>query len=226
MPAVFMAILLASQAKKFQTLLEQPQDSEKASNTAETIKEWGPFSKLNIVLFIRSIIYYALNTFIPLYWIHILLQSKVMGGTALTIFCITAAVGTLSGGWLADRFGNLRIIQISFAVLLPLLLAFSAVRNIYAATLLLIPIGILLAVPFSPMVVLGQKYLPGKVGLSSGITLGLGVSMGGILAPVLGWLADKHGLASTIHVVAFLPIIAVVMAFTLTMPLCDRATIK
>ena len=223
-PAVFMAIVLASQAKTFQAFLEHPQASKETRNAAGTKNEWVPFSKLNIVLFCRSIIYYGLSTFIPLYWLHILQQSKAFGGTALTIFCIVGAVGTLSGGWLADRFGNLRIIQIGFALLFPLLLVFSSVRNISAATLLLIPIGILLAVPFSPMVVLGQKYLPGQIGLSSGITLGLGISMGGILAPVLGWFADKHGLASTMHLVAFIPVLAIIMAFTLSVPLCDRMT--
>jgi MFS transporter, FSR family, fosmidomycin resistance protein len=54
------------------------------------------------------------------------------------------------------------------------------------AFLLLIPAGITLYIPFSIMVSLGQLYLPGRVGMASGVTLGLAASAGGITAPLLG----------------------------------------
>ncbi len=223
-PAIAMAIMLASQAKNFQAFLKQPQPQEETKHTAGAKDEWVPFAKLNVILFCRSVVNYGLNTFLPLYWIIVLLQSKAAGGTALTILFTFSAIGNLTGGWLADRFGNIRIIRIGFALLLPVLLIFVAVRNVPAATLLLIPVGVLMAVSFSPMIVLGQKYLPDRIGLSGGVTLGLGISMGGILAPVLGWFADKHGLASAMHLVAYVSVLAVPMAFTLSVPLCDRIT--
>ena len=86
------------------------------------------------------------------------------------------------------------------------------------ATFLLIPIALSIYAPFSPMIVLGQKYLPNRLGLASGITLGLAVSVGGIFAPILGWIADKYGLLLAMDVIAYLPILAAVMAFTLPSP--------
>ena len=53
---------------------------------------------------------------------------------------------------------------------------------------------------------MGQDFLPNRVGLASGVTLGLAFSFGGILMPALGWVADHHGLRAAISVVAFLPI--------------------
>jgi FSR family fosmidomycin resistance protein-like MFS transporter len=51
--------------------------------------------------------------------------------------------------------------------------------------------------------------------MASGLTLGLGVSAGGIAAPMLGRLADHHGVAAPILLVAALPLLAVAAALTL-----------
>jgi FSR family fosmidomycin resistance protein-like MFS transporter len=68
------------------------------------------------------------------------------------------------------------------------------------------------------MVVLGQKYLPNRIGLASGVTLGLAVSVGGITTPVLGWFADNYGLQSAMNLIAYVPVLAAIMAFTLPTP--------
>jgi len=176
---------------------------------------WIPFVVLSAALLCRSIIFYGLNTFLPLFWINVLHQSKAAGGTALTVLMASSIGGNLMGGRLADRFGY-RIVAISgftfLMIMLPLLtLANSATQ----ALLLLIPIGVGLALPTSPMVVLGQGYLPNRVGLASGVTLGLAFSFGGIMMPALGWIADHHGLRTAISVVAFLPILCTGLALTL-----------
>ena len=54
------------------------------------------------------------------------------------------------------------------------------------------------------------------MGLASGITLGLAFSFGGLTTPLLGWIADHHGLRATIGVVAFLPVLSA--AFSLMLP--------
>jgi FSR family fosmidomycin resistance protein-like MFS transporter len=73
--------------------------------------------------------------------------------------------------------------------------------------ILFAPIGLVLSLPVSPMVVLGQSYLPNHVGLASGVTLGLALSFGGIMTPFLGMIADRHGLYTTISILAVLPLI-------------------
>jgi MFS transporter, FSR family, fosmidomycin resistance protein len=78
------------------------------------------------------------------------------------------------------------IAAIGLAAATPLLLAYLAVAANPVAFLLLIPAGITLYIPFSIMVSLGQLYLPGRVGMASGVTLGLAASAGGITAPLLG----------------------------------------
>jgi FSR family fosmidomycin resistance protein-like MFS transporter len=176
---------------------------------------WAPFIVLSAALLCRSVIFYGLNTFLPLFWIDVLHQSKAAGGTALTVLMASSIGGNLLGGRMADRFGY-RIVAISgFIFLMIMLPLFTLAESATQALLLLIPIGVGLALPTSPMVVLGQGYLPNRVGLASGVTLGLAFSFGGIMMPVLGWIADHHGLRTAISVVAYLPILCTGLALTL-----------
>lgn len=220
-PAAIMAAIIASQAGKLHEFQQPAKKADGIWQEAEAQEEWAPFSRLTVVLFCRSIMFYSLNTFLPLYWINILQQSKAAGGSALTILFTVGAISTLFGGQLADRFGYTTIIRIGFALLLPFLMVFNMVNDVSLATLLLIPIGVALFAPNSPMTVLGQKYLPNRLGLASGVTLGLAVSVGGITAPVLGWFADRYGLPLALQVVTYLSIVAAVMAFTLPVPRSD-----
>jgi FSR family fosmidomycin resistance protein-like MFS transporter len=92
---------------------------------------------------------------------------------------------------------------------------FALADNAGKALLLLIPTGLVLSMPTSPLVVLGQDCLPNRVGLASGVTLGLAFSFGGIMMPALGWVADHHGLHAAIWVVALLPIVCTGLTLTL-----------
>ena len=176
---------------------------------------WVPFVFLSLVLLSRSVIFHGLNTFLPLFWLHDLNQSKAAAGTALTVLMASSIAGNLLGGRLGDRFGYRIVAVIGFVCQIVLLPLFTRVGSPEQALLMLVPAGVALSIPVSPMVVLGQEYLPSRVGLASGVTLGLAFSFGGILMPALGWVADRHGLHSAISLVTYLPILCTV----LTLPL-------
>ena len=185
---------------------------------------WGPFSLLSATLLTRSVIFYGLSTFLPLFWIDVLHQSKVAGGTALTLLMAANIGGNLLGGRMADRFGYRRIALAGFVFLMIILPIFALVADAVYGLLLLIPMGVALSMPTSPLVVLGQGYLPNRIGLASGVTLGLGFSFGGIMVPVLGWVADHHGLLAAFWVLSCLP--ALCAALTLTLPRIQRSEIR
>lgn len=170
-------------------------------------------------MILRSIIFYGLNTFIPLYWIHIYQQSATTAGTALSIMFGAGVVGTLWGGRLADTYGHRRVVLAGYVALIPLLVLLVQLRDVVVATALLIPIGIVLLSTYSPLVVMGQHFLPNRVGLASGITLGVAISIGGIVAPLLGHVADGYGLPSALTVLSFLTVPAVLLTLMLPRPL-------
>src|SRR5205823_7573905 len=57
----------------------------------------GAFARLTATMLVRAIVFYGLNTFIPLYWIAVLHQSKAAGGAALTLLLVAGGAGTLLG---------------------------------------------------------------------------------------------------------------------------------
>jgi FSR family fosmidomycin resistance protein-like MFS transporter len=125
---------------------------------------WGPFSRLTGALLCRSIVFYGLNTFIPLYWIGVLGQSKAVGGLALTLLLVCGSIGTLLGGRLGDRFPRRTVVLLATAATGPLLLALALTPAPPLATAMLVPLALAMYLPISLMVVLGQEYLPNQPG--------------------------------------------------------------
>jgi len=155
--------------------------------------DWQSLSKLCVSLFARSIIYTGLQTFIPLYWVGILMQTQQQGSLMITVLAIALVVASFSGGWLADRLGFVHTIRFSFAAVAPLIILTTLTSSVWLATVLVMPLAAALGAGFGPSVVLGQRYLPNRLGMASGITLGISVSIGGISSPLLGMIGDNLG---------------------------------
>jgi FSR family fosmidomycin resistance protein-like MFS transporter len=68
---------------------------------------------------------------------------------------------------------------------------------------------------FAVTIVMGQEYLPGRLGVSAGVTIGLSIGLGGVGAPLLGLLADSAGLRAVFETVAILPLGALALSLAL-----------
>jgi FSR family fosmidomycin resistance protein-like MFS transporter len=180
----------------------------------EEPEAWGAFTVLAGVIALRSFVYFGLVTFIPLYFIHDLHASKALGNAALAAMLLGGAAGTLIGGPLADRFGRRSVLIGSMTVTPPLvvgMLASGPALGIVFAALA----GAATIATFAVTIVMGQEFLPGRLGVSAGVTIGLSIGLGGVGAPLLGLLADAHGLRSVFEVVAGLPVLALLLALAL-----------
>jgi FSR family fosmidomycin resistance protein-like MFS transporter len=136
----------------------------------------------------------------------------------LTTLSTAVALGTLIGGRMADRYGRKIVIVVSMAIVVPLMLIFLNSRGVTAASIFLIPVGLALAASSSVVVVMGQEYLPNRVGLAAGVTLGLSMTIGGLLMPLFGSIADHYGLSTTMFLLAAIPIVAFAIGLTLHEP--------
>ena len=217
-PAIIMALLLANQFSTLESLAVHRKVPDSAFDMKDAKNNWSAFSILTLTIVGRSIVFYGLNTFIPIYWINGLYQSKAAGAIALTIFAGSGIVGSLAGGSLADRIGQKKVMVTGFVGLtlfLPLLIL---TNHSQIATLSLVPVGFFLYGTYSPSIVLGQMYLPKRVGFSSGITLGVAVAIGGGAAPIIGKIADMYAIWHALAAVACFPVAILLTALSLPDP--------
>lgn len=130
----------------------------------------------------------------------------------LFLFLGSVAAGTILGGPLGDRVGRRLVIWWSILGVLPfsLLLPWA---DLAWTRVLSVVIGLILASAFSSIVVYAQEFLPGRVGLISGLFFGFAFGMAGIGAAALGFLADHTSVAFVYKVCAFLPAIGILAIF-------------
>jgi MFS transporter, FSR family, fosmidomycin resistance protein len=176
--------------------------------------QWRPFTRLAAAIAVRSIVYFGLMTLIPLYFVAELDTSEATANGALTAMLASGAIGTLIGGRIADRFGRRVVLRTSLAMLTPLIVVM-LLSGVGVAIATLTLIGAATVATFSVTVVMGQEYLPNRLGIASGVTLGLSIGIGGLGAALLGVVADAYGLRTALEVVAVLPLPALALALTL-----------
>jgi FSR family fosmidomycin resistance protein-like MFS transporter len=176
---------------------------------------WAPFGRLTAALVARSVIYFGFNTFLPLYWVDRLGQSPAAGSAILSAWLASGVAGALIGGRLSDRYGARQVGLWTSLAVAPLIGLFVLLPQVVPATALLLLIGPLMTMPSSGLVVLGQAFLPNRVGVASGITIGLSVSVGGAAAPVLGAVADRLGILAALACLAAVPLLVALLLWTL-----------
>jgi MFS transporter, FSR family, fosmidomycin resistance protein len=212
LPAALVAAWLARELPRLATF--RPEHASGGQAVSRAHDRWGAFARLGGVTASRTIVYFGLITFVPLYFVGELGASKAEANGALALMLIGGALGTLAGGPLADRIGRRATVILSLSSITPLVLAFHAAGK-DLATVLVVLLGAATVATFSVTVVMGQEYLPSRIGVASGVTLGLAIGAGGLGAPLLGLVADRWGLSASIDVIAVLPVLGVVMALTL-----------
>lgn len=183
---------------------------------------WLPFATLTGVEVLRSMTFFGMNTFIELYWIRYLHAGKAAAGAALACFLAGGLAGTLLGGRIADRFGMVRTTQFGALIAIPMLAALRLATGPVLPLAAAVAAGVALNIPFAVLVKLGQDYLPNRPGTAAGVTLGLAVSIGGLIAPVLGVIAQHRGPQGVLTVLVATPALALLLGLALPEPSRDQ----
>lgn len=216
-PASLVACLLAWE---FTRPLAPRAPKTPSSMVSPGVDNWTGFWKLSVGVIARSIAFFGINAFLVLFWKEHWDCTLTEGTFALSVFLFSGVAGTLVGGWWADRVGRRAVIRTGFglcALVFPLV--FFAPNQTVALLILGLAAALFFA-PSSPSVVLGQEYLPNQVGVASGVTIGLAVSTGGMIAPLLGRLGDVAGLQTVFLVIEGLLVVCFVS--TLLLPAVHR----
>jgi len=214
-PVTIVAIVFAFELPRLSSFVPAHVKARVSAGT----DDWPSFAKLSAFVIVRSMAYLGLVAFIPLYVVEVLHGSPAVGGLTDTAFLLSGACGTIAGGPIADRVGRKPVLLWSTGLTVVLIVAFVALTHgggpLPLAVGMLIVTGFVLVASQASFVVLGQEFLPNRIGLASGVTLGLAVSLGGGLSPVLGAIADAHGVGATLLTTAGLALVGTLVAFTL-----------
>lgn len=220
-PACVMALIFIRRNRKYLIYSKRTEAKTKRRLDTGNIKDdyFGTFL-LVLLVFARSAAMFSLTTFLPLYFMHELNQKEEISTLANTIVAGAGALATLIGGPMADRFGFTQWVRFTSVVCVPFGVLFILTRDPLLSVAALIPLALFYYAAMSPIVVIGQKMLPQHVGMATGITIGLGISFGGIIAPVLGNLGDKFGLSTTMTAVVCLTGLSALLSFVV--PIVNR----
>jgi FSR family fosmidomycin resistance protein-like MFS transporter len=164
---------------------------------------------LGVIAF-RSVSWFGLITFVPLYEVS-LGHSKAHGNHLLSLMLLAGGIGTLVAGPLADRFGRRPVLLVSTAVTAPLILVFVVVGGLPGA-IALAGVGVSVIGTFGVTMVMSQEYLPRRIGMASGLSIGLSIGLGGVGAVALGAVADSIDLRAAMYVAAASAGVAVALA--------------
>lgn len=189
-----------------------------AKSTNSGTNDWVSFGKLFFVIASRSILFSVLSIFIPILYITVINGEASASSLALTMYFAMGAVLTYMGGALSDKLGFLKTVRLGNLIFLPSVLVFIFVPNIWGFFGAMIPMAFGVFSQYGPITVLGQKYLTKNAGFASGITLGLGITLGGLVAPYVGHIADIYDVQTALMTLIPVGAVGLLMSFWLKEP--------
>jgi FSR family fosmidomycin resistance protein-like MFS transporter len=175
--------------------------------------EWGALSRVILVTMLRSCVFLSVLQMSPIWYSELGFSQAFYGSLAAAII-LAGAAGTLCGGGFADRIGQRRVIVATLLLTIPALLlyvAFPGPQGLFLAALF----GFFCDASLSITLVMAQRLVPGRIGVASGVILGLGFVTGGIGVPITGRIADLFGMQIALAGLTILLAIASLVALTL-----------
>src|SRR5581483_8990367 len=173
----------------------------------------GPFRLLLAAIGLRSVAYYGLFTFVPL-WEVAHGHSKGFGTALLSCVLSGGALGTLCMGPLADRYPH-RILLAASLGITPLLIFLFVLNAGAISAIAVVVAGATTVSGFGLTTVMGQEYLPSKIAMASGMTVGFAMGLGGVPAVMLGVVADAIDLRAALVFTTIAPAIGAIVALWL-----------
>ena len=212
-PQILLTLLYLKKGK-FIKALEGNHKKHISQKPSALKDDLGAFLRLCLCIFSRSIVAFGFSAFFSIYLIKIFGLSKEAANVNLSLFFAAGAISTLFGGALADKYGLVRLIKISLSAA-PLVVLMLFIDSYALFLVASICVSACISLSFSPSIALAQLYLPNQIGLASGVTLGLSITIGGIFATVIGKIADIFSLTHSFYFIAAVSLICAVSSYFL-----------
>jgi FSR family fosmidomycin resistance protein-like MFS transporter len=172
-----------------------------------------PLGLLYCIVVIRTLTALSFSVFVP-----VMLTRRGMtiaeAGTAASLFLIAVGAGGFVGGPFADRYGARRLIILSLVASVPFLAAAPLLTGWTLVAVLAIG-GFLLQSTLPVNVTFAQTIAPISAATVSSLMMGFAWGTGGLSAPFVGMVADRIGIERTLTALAFMPLLAALLALPL-----------
>ncbi len=143
----------------------------------------------------------------------------------ITLMLFAGVAGQISGGILADAYGKKEFTIISLLCSIPFLLIFLGSTGT-VSYLALIVFGFFLWSSFAVSVAMSHEIMPSRVGIASGLMLGVAIGAGGIGVAINGMIADTYSLATALYTIPVLLVGAALLMFLVRYPWKMAARIR
>jgi MFS transporter, FSR family, fosmidomycin resistance protein len=135
----------------------------------------------------------------------------------ITLMLFAGVAGQISGGIIADAYGKKEFTIASLLCSVPFLLIFLGSTGI-VSYLALIMFGFFLWSSFAVSVAMSHEIMPSRVGMASGLMLGVAIGAGGIGVAINGMIADTYSLATALYTIPILIVGAALLMFLVRYP--------
>lgn len=182
----------------------------------DTPVNYRPFSILVGATILRSWAIFVTITFFPTYLVT-RGYDLVTAGLLLSIMLIVGVVGQIVGGHLSDRYGRREYMIAGLLCGIPPFLVFMVTDGPFSLAAMFV-FGFCVWSTFSVSVAMSHELLPGKIGLASGMMLGLAIGFGGLGVAINGVIADLYSLDLALLLLAIPLLCAAALMLVLPYP--------
>ena len=209
-PGIIASVLLAPTVPA-----PAPRREQKPGSMRTALRQrWKPLLTMYLLVVVRGTVQLIFVSFLPLYLIDSGIRDLRVG-VAMSAFLATGSMGNLAGGVLGDRFGSRAVIRLSMIGSLPLFVGAFMLDSIGARIAMLSAAFFVLLLSNALTVVVAQSWVPEHRSTVSALLMGFAWGVGGLLAPVFGWVADMSGLGPSLAAVGGLPLVGAILAWKL-----------
>jgi len=192
--------------------ISRPKEHERSTLT--TLRPAAvPLTLLYFTIVLRTATTYGFMVFTP----TLLTQQGYSIGaasTAVSLYLFASGIGGFLGGPLADRIGPRTVIVWSLIAAVPFM-AVSPHLPPLGFTAMLAVGGLLLQSTLPISVTFAQSFVKGGAATVSSLMMGFAWGMGSLTVPLVGMGADRFGIQQTLAVLAFVPLLAALLAWKL-----------
>jgi FSR family fosmidomycin resistance protein-like MFS transporter len=172
---------------------------------------WKSIALIWLVMVLRAVVGQNFLTFMPVYYVQ-QGYSVVSAGVIFSLFTMAGTASGLLCGHLADRWGYKPLFWASHLLMTPILLLFLRLEGDWVylgaamaggAVLASLPLGVVMA----------QALAPKGRSMVASLMMGLAFGLGGLVAPLVGRLADIYSVGTVLLALALVPLLTLPLIY-------------